>query len=132
MSFEEENGQGMNEGMLPENPKNEVDVIQYKYYEILTQHEQLLCGHLSQRYDFKLARQLLTSIYTFMQLTKHYKKIKKDKELMKTYQFIEKFARTRYISKNRDIKPQVLFDTVNDITKAYNKLGINTIDSENE
>lgn len=120
------------DALLPSNPKEVVKVIQYKYYEIINLHEELLNNDLNGRYDLRMARKLMAGMFTIVQLVKNYEMIKKNKDIQKSFKFIEKFIKTRYTTKNKDIKPQVLFDLVNDITLAYNELGISDIEVKNE
>lgn len=118
------------EDSLPATPTEVINVIQYKYYEVITLHEKLMNNDLNSRYDRRVARSLFTAMFTFSQLVKRYKKIKSDAQLKKSFNFIENFAKTRYSSKNKDIKPQILFDLVVDITTAYDKLGLTDIEVE--
>lgn len=113
---------------LPSTPSQVIGVIQFKYYEMHSQHEKLLTTYLNGRYDKQLARQLLSSMFTYVQFVRRYKSLKDDTKLQKTFSFIEKFMRSRYVSDNKDIKPSVLFDLMGDCSDAYEKLGLNRIE----
>ena len=109
---------------MPSTPSQVIGVIQFKYYEMHSLHEKILTTYLNGRYDLRMARQLLASMFTFVQFIRNYKKLKDDKALQKSFDFLETFMRTRYNSENKDIKPIILFDLMADCTNAYEKLGL--------
>ena len=108
-----------------------VKVIQFKYHQILMLHETFLKTYFNGRYDVRISRDLLVQLFTFGSLIYTYSKIKRDKELMKSINFTKNFLRSRFFSDNKDIKPEILFDLIEDMTKAYHKLGISAMEGLN-
>lgn len=116
------------ESYLPATPSDVIKVIQFKYYQMINEHEEFYKAFLNGKHDLRMSRQLFTTMLTFVLLIKNYEMIKKDKEIMKELSFVESFAKTRYVAKVKDIEPKVLFDLVQTLNNAYHKLGLANIE----
>lgn len=114
----------LNESILPATPSDVIRVIQFKYYQMLNLHESFLRTFLDGKLDLRLSRQVFTNMVTVVLLIKNYDVIKKDKVITKALNFIEAFAKSRYDAKIKDIDPKILFDLVQVLNDAYNKLGL--------
>lgn len=119
------------DSFLPATPSDVIKVIQFKYYQIMNEHEEFYKAFLNGKHDLRMSRQLFTSMLTFVLLIKNYDSIKKDKEILKTFTFVEGFAKSRYVSKMKDIEPKILFDLVQTVNNAYHKLGLADIEVNN-
>lgn len=117
---------------MPTTPSDIIKVIQFKYYQMLNEHELFFKTFLDGKLNLRQSRQVFTSMVTVVLLIKNYEVLKKDDKITKTFNFIEKFARSRYDSKVKDIDPKILFDTVNTLNDAYHKLGFTNLEGMNE
>lgn len=114
----------INDVILPATPSDVIKAIQFQYYHVLKLHELFFKTFLDGKLDLRLSREVFSSIVTFVLLIKNYDIVYKDEDINKVLEFIEKFARSRYDAKIKDIDPKVLFDLVQILNNAYHKLGL--------